>query len=125
MFRLKLMTWRTAHQRDGDGTRYFSKCVTEGLSLWLKENNELRKRMGKAGLVAPTALSASSPLLMAALDTLSDAILCPVDEQHSAEEWLQHLGQKVKSRYDSEYVGPVRATLQPVHDALRSLGLLT
>lgn len=122
--RLKVMNWRLAYQKDGDGVRYFSNCTAAAMSLWLAEQNDLRKRLGIAGHIAPAALSATSPLLMAALDTIFDSLRCPIDEQHSATDFLDHFAEQVKSRYDFECIGPVRNALKPVRDALQSLGLL-
>lgn len=125
VIRLKLINWRLAYQKDGNGIRYFSNCAATAMSLWLEEQNALRAKMGMAGRVAPTALSVSSPLLMAALEFLVDELDCPIDSQYTATDFLDHFAKKVKSRYDSEYIGPVRNTIKPVRDALLSLGLLT
>jgi len=123
-FRAKVMRYKSSYDKDGDGNRYFANVTVSAVSLWLAEQNELRKRMGKAGLVLPTALSMSSPLFMAAMDAVADHIHCPVDQRMSALEFLNHLGERIKKRYESEYVDPVKEALKTVHDALHSLGLL-
>jgi hypothetical protein len=123
-FRARIMSYKRSYDQDRDSSRYFSKTAAAALNLWLAEQNEFRARMGKAGLVLPTALSASSPLFMAAIDTVANAIDCPVDERMSALQFLNHFGNQVANRYDSEYAEPVRKALKVVSDSLRSLGLV-
>jgi hypothetical protein len=125
LLRLRVINSRLAYQKDGDSIRYFSNCTASALSLWIAEQNVLRARMGKLGHVAPAALSATSPLLMAALDLIADELHCPVDRQHTAFDFLEHFAERVQARYDTEYVGPMRNALKPVRDALQSLGLLS
>jgi len=79
--------------------------------------------MGRAGLVLPTALSASSPLFMAVMDVVAHQVSCPVDEKMSAREFLEHFVGQVENRYDSEYAEPTRKVLKSVRDAFRHVGL--
>jgi hypothetical protein len=122
-FRTKVLGYKTSYDKDRDASRYVSNCTLSALNLWLAEQNALLKKMGKAGLVLPTALSTSSPLFMAAIDTVAHAIDCPVDQKMSALQFLSHFGSQVGTRYDSEYAEPVRKALKSVRDGLRSVGL--
>lgn len=115
VFRAKVTGYKQAHDEDGDTSRYVTNATVAALNLWLAEQ--------RAGFVLPAALSVSSPLFMAAIDSVAHAVNCPVEERMSALEFLQHLGDQVQNRYDSEYAEPVRKALRSVRDGLRNLGL--
>jgi hypothetical protein len=123
-FSAQVKRYKTSYVHDGDEIRYVTNVSVAAANVWLAEKNELRKKMGKAGLVLPTALSASSPFFMAAMDAVAANVHCPVDKRMSAVEFLKHLSERIQVRYDSEYVKPAKDALKTVHDALQSLGLV-
>ena len=123
-FSAKVSHYKTNYDQDGDEIRYVTNVTVAAANLWLAEENVLRKKMGKAGLALPTALSASSPFLMATMDAVAKQVHCPVNKRMSALEFLKHLTERIKIRYDSEYVKPTKDALKSVHDALQSLGIL-
>ena len=122
-FRAKVMRYKNSYDDDRDAVRYATNSVAAGLALILVEKNEYLKKMGKVGLVLPTALSVSSPMFMAAIDTVAHQVSCPVDEKMSALEFIQHFGTQIGNRYDSEYAEPTRRALKAVRDGLRAIGL--
>ena len=122
-FRSKIMRYKNSYDQDRDVVRYTTNNVSAGIALIMAEKNEYLKRMGKVGLVLPTALSLSSPLFMGAIDSVAHQISCPVDERMSALEFIQHFGERIGDRYDSEYAEPTRKALKAVRDALHSIGL--
>jgi hypothetical protein len=122
LYRAKISHYKSNYERDQDDSRYTSSCVVAALSLLLADNKESLKRMGKAGVALPAVLSASSPVFMAAIDSVADAMHCPVDQRMTAVDFLSHFAKQVGNRCDSEYVEPVRKALKSVGDGLRTLG---
>jgi hypothetical protein len=122
-FRAQMMRYKMHFDQDRDSSRYFSNAAVTALGLFLAERNEMLRKMGKAGVVLPAALSVSSPVFMAAIDCVAEQMQCPVEERMSAVDFLRHFGSQIESRYDSEYAEPVRKALKTVHDGLHSLGL--
>ena len=97
-FRSKIMRYKNSYDQDRDVVRYTTNNVSAGIALIMAEKNEYLKRMGKVGLVLPTALSLSSPLFMGAIDSVAHQISCPVDERMSALEFIQHFGERIGDR---------------------------
>lgn len=122
LYRTKVSYYKSNHDKDHDDSRYTSSCLVAAFSLLLADNKEWSKRMGRAGAILPAALSAGTPLLMAVIDSVADAMHCPVDQEMTAVDYLNHFAKQVKNRYHSEHVVPVRNALKSVEDGLRTLG---
>lgn len=101
-FGVALNTAKSSYNRTGEVDGYLGSTLKIALQMLAEENGHNK---------ATTILSASSPIFSAIIDYGRDGFECPVENRHSASDFLHGLNEHIKSRLRRDYYRPAEKHL--------------